>query len=445
MKTKRVLLILIAVLLMFSGCATQSMTKYDAAAAAEKFAIPDYSDKDGKLNILAFCGPSYNWKGEAEQYQFIKEAGYNLVIPSRVDFGSDSVGALQYLDFAEQAGLQVIVIDSALTEDLDTSKTSVYKEHPAFYGVLIADEPQEVLWPHVKDVLDLCIELFGTEKLNYVNTCDLRMDELSLQYDKFFEAIPDMPILSYDGYCMIKDGSVRSQFYKDAAIAKYKARQWGEELGRYIPVCNYILITGHWDFRNCSTEDIRWQTMSMLSYGYDYIGHYSYEGYMQLEDEGEAMINFYTGEKTDLYYKVQKVNNEVRAWENIYTSFNWQGTAPVYGEPDSEELCKSIPDGFFETEIPGINNINTSQNIVCGIFKDNKQNMGYMITNAINPFKEKAANMTIKFDSQYKGVMIIDKDYATKGAEYYGLNGNNEIKLRIGAGEGKFLIPLKLK
>lgn len=453
MKFKKLFIFIFAIILVFSSC--------NSLEVSGEYDIPDYSDCEEQIGILAWCAPgygpppAYNLYKNPIQWKWVGEAGYNIVMPLTVNFNSPNTMSSDQLDWAYEAGLKMIVCDTAMSNSRigggaglnvpsDNKNTHLYKDHPGFYGIYICDEPSPGNWKFANDRMAECKEEFGDDIILFVNHCfDNSYAALDIQYQDLFDVIPNTNVLSYDGYCMMDDGTVKATFLSDAAITRYFAKRNG------VLSCNFILTSGGYDrYRICSEEDIRWQTNVMLAYGYDIIGHFTYEPF----STSEWVINQQTMERTDLYYRIQKVNLEVRAIEKIYKSFEWQGTAIAFGEEkDTEDLCESVFPNFREESIPGIEKIESTQNVLCGIFKDKNQNMGYMLTNAINPFKEIAAEAKVIFDNAaYKGVLVIDKNYAEIGWTIIDLNkagcsNKGSFTITLEPGEGKFIIPLKYK
>lgn len=420
---------LIFAALIFSGCEGERV--YD---------IPDYSESDGVIDILAWHAPPYHVNHIPEQFTYVIEAGYTMAVPGGevdIDWYPDKVDkVLGYLDMAADAGLKVFVHDAEICRSDTFSNTNayLYKDHPAVYGIFLGDEPAEHKWPLLKDKIDACIEEFGTEKLLYLNNGVVTQYPIDFQFDRLFTAVPNLQMLSYDNYCMMSDGSVRSSFINEMAVTRYFAK-------RNNVISGFFILTngGYWDYRVCSEEDIRWQSMLLMTYGYDIISHFCYIEF----DDNDSMIDA-DGNRRPIYYTVQKINNELHSWEKVYKSFGWQGTAVIESEEDPEQLCENVLMGFKEEEIAGVNKITSSQNILCGIFKDDKQNMGYVLTSGINPGRNKKTDVSVEFDKAYKGALIMDKDYAVNGWKVVNLDRNNRLNIKINAGEGVFVIPLKL-
>lgn len=446
MKFKKLFFFIFAIMLFFASC--------DSYGGSGEYAIPDYSDCEGEIGIMAFHAPGYgpssnNFYKSQTQWNWVAEAGYNIVLPLTMNFNSPQSMPLEQLNYAHEAGLKMILTDAAMANSRassgngldvasDNKNTHLYKEHPAFYGIYICDEPSPGNWRFVNDRMAECKQEFGNDKILFANHCFWSTSFVSLdyQYEELFDTISNTNVLSYDGYCMMEDGTVKSSFLSDAAITSYCAKRNGALS------CNYILVSGGYDrYRYCSEEDIRWQTNVMLAYGYDIIGHFTYGSF----STAERVIDDDTAQRTELYYKIQKVNNEARSIEKIYKSFEWQGTAIAEGEErDVDSLCESVWSDFVEEEIPGVKKIDSTQNVLCGIFKDKNQNMGYMLTNAINPYREVTAETIVEFDKAYKGVLVIDKNYAENGWTIVDLN-KGKCTITLAPGEGKFIIPLKYK
>lgn len=453
MKIKRFLLILIAAILVLSGCGDGGPGEYD---------IPDFSQSNGEIKILAWDAPgygpppNYNFYKTEVMWQWVAEAGYNYILPLTQNLDDDPPlleHSINQLDWAAKYGMKMFVTDVAMANarvsagnglnvPSDNRNVSLYKDHPAFYGIYISDEPSRANWGFANDRMEECKREFGNDKLFFLNTCFLTTiyPSLDVEYDELFERMPNLNILSYDGYAMMDDGTVLSSFLSDMAIVRYYAKNYN------VLSCNFILVSGGYDrYRLCSEEDILWQMNVMLAYGYDFIAHFTYASF----STSEKMVTD-DGERTSHYYKVQSANYKIRSIEKIYTNFEWQGTAVIEGENmDSYDyLCESIPVAFIEEETPGIQKIESDENLLCGIFKDSNNNMAYMLTSAINPYRDLTTTAKVKFDRAYKGIIVLDNNYNKDDDAGWGeiiplVNGECTITLK--PGEGKFVIPLKYK
>lgn len=425
-------------------------TSPEVVAALEKYNIPEY-DESLNMEIGAANAPA-----DPQKIIDLAAAGFTVLLPDngQMNFSSDPQGALLYLNRAHQAGIKVVLNDSGFCHSVWDSalggstqydapvkdNVHIYKNHPAFYGISIADEPQVCQFKMQKQKFDdFKAEFQG--KLGMMNICPYRKKFYESYVDEYMRTIQPQ-LLSYNDYAILdparKGGiTVRIEFFKFMAFIKAKAVQYG------VPAHIYILTVGHkgesW-YRNPSQEELRWQVAALMTYGYEAFSHFntapSDETYSSLWENNGA-VNY-------LYRNVQTVNCEVHKWAYVYMSFckHWKGVIPIVGEHrDPGVLFEMINNAKLSlVDVEGVKNIISNQNLLLGVFEDGNKNKGFMITNAANPFYKIAAKVTIEFDSAYKGLLAFEFGEP----RIYNLN-DGKITLELEAGEGRFLIPLMRK
>jgi len=411
-----------------------------------KYIIPEYNE-DLVMDIGAWDGPALHQMRQSG-FDYFGEADFTIIFPmsTHMDFGGDIDRALTYMDRAYKAGMKVVCEDTKFlgawyhdaasggsTEFIpaDYSRVEYYKDHPAFYGMRISDEPQASQFEIIRMKLDE-FEATFPGKMSFVNVCPYREGFYETYVDEYMQTIKP-EFLSYDDYAMLADGTIRQTYFKTLAYIKAKAEEYG------VPAHTFLLSVGHGGeraYRNPSLADLRWQIACAFAYGYDWFSHFNCT---PLNGTYEMMIGKQGGEPTPLYYDVQTVNKEVHKWDNVYLSFDWIGTAPIIGSHGrANEMFALINDGIIKLgEIEGIKDIATNEDLLFGVFEDAKGNRGFMAVNATNPYEGIPSTVTVEFDG-YQGVMV----YAKGEPEIIDL-ADGKVTLDLESGEGKFLIPLK--
>lgn len=443
---------------------TKRATAFIAAALAAVFAvgmagcgkrdegeyvIPEYAD-DKQLEIAVWEVPSRR-KMTQEGFDEVADAGYSLLMPlhDQCDFDTNPQKALDYLDKTQKAGMRALVHDSAivdgnnLTAPADPKNIDLYKDHPAFEGISIKDEPQSSMFGALKIKHAQVKELFP-DKIGMINLNPMWASDIEYrQYVSSFLDTVEPDVLSYDEYCLFKDGSVRANHFANLEMVRWYAQEKG------VTPSYIMLLSGHytnmWEYRTPTEEDLRWQMASAMAYGYPWITHYCYgptaTGPGGKEGNYDELINS-QGETTALYDDVKRVNLEVRAWDHVYMSFDWLGTAAITGTVSNVSGMFSQIWHVLEIEdMDGVQSVVSSRDLLMGAFKDDQGRNGYMAVNATNPDDGLDATVTVRFDPTYKGVQVYEKGVA----RIYDLDERNEATFRLESGEGKFLIPLVKK
>ena len=124
-----------------------------------------------------------------------------------------------------------------------------------------------------------------------------------------------MPVLSYDNYVILDDGRDRTkEHFDNLASARTLTLKYD------VPFWAFALTTKHRKYRRPSESDIRWKQFTNLAYGAKGLWYFCYWGPHRWDDRGwdtKSIVNSTTGEPTDLYYQVKKLNKAVLAMGDI--------------------------------------------------------------------------------------------------------------------------------
>lgn len=434
-----------------------------------KYKIPVYNEKD-KIQIGGFCAPSVRLSGDARRpaqaaFNDAKELGLDFLIPDhfQCDFGDAPEEALVYLNRAYDAGLKVYPYDTGLgcrtsaghklrAAAWDTTWAKRYVEHPAFAGLHFFDEPfgQEVeivaakqkKWREEFGGKDFLVNLnpgyAPGDLLGYVDKEKTIKADFRYYVENYIElAHPD--ILSFDHYAIYENGGLRHSYFAETALMGFAAKK-----GKYKSHF-YILSTGHGPYRRIPTvSELRWQIAVGMTFGLKSFTHYTagaiYDGY---DDIISPSL-----QRTELWYNIQKVNREVNMWSHVYKSFYYEGFLIIHGNHGRpNEMLDLIDkrDGYIsQDQIDTLTHIDSSEDVIAGIFVDAAENKGIMLTNANNPnirsqnpFDRKNAFVTLVFTDDYV-VQVYEKGVAS-----FIKTVDKKVTIGLESGEGKFLVIAK--
>ncbi|MCL2751378.1 MAG: hypothetical protein FWE62_01335 [Firmicutes bacterium] len=201
---------------------------------------------------------------------------------------------------------------------------------------------------------------------------------------------------------------------------------------------------GHW-YKDVNENDIRWQTACAMAYGYQSISHFEYGAFGDLltqtrTDHGgySPVLDPVNGKPLILYQNMRNVNLEVRAWDQVYGSFVWQGTARVAGSSGGSNTLINKIDAVNVTALSGAT-VTSTEDLLVGQFKYGLFD-GYMLTNARNPDLNRIAAVSVTFTG-YNAVLI----YENGVPRIQALDGSGQTSITIPAGNGAFVIPVKNK
>jgi len=435
-----------------------------------KLDIPVYAADGPRMDIAAYHAPSPSFS-EQKDFDDIAALGLNIIVPEAhaYNFSENPAGKIVLLDRMQQAGLQVILQDKDLQHNLlpaspntwNTKNLHHYITHPAVYGVDIRDEPHAAEIPglrllHEKWNAEVEAGNIPKDKVFFVNLA-LEMD-IGKQdnLDKYMEEVRP-PLLSYDFYAPHhaavgdpqSDLVSKTGFFAFIDQAANTARRYSQEWGREVPLNVIMLgaghrVGGHIRYKNIDQTDLRWQIGAAMSFGVKFISFYNYSHITDgvFEEMLQHVLNPSTGEKTELYYDMQAVLQELRKWDRVFMNFNRLDTAMVPGSHGMMNLMLSMTRNTIDPEeLDGIKSIVSTQDAFVGAFEDADGRKGYMAYNASLPWDEKNATVTVTFDNKkYRAVQVYEK-----GEPVIKPVNKQTVALRLRPGESQFFIPLEKK
>jgi hypothetical protein len=117
-----------------------------------------------------------------------------------------------------------------------------------------------------------------------------------------------MPILSYDTYVTMADGTDRADLlYSHLDLFRRASIQHG------LPFWAFALTIKHKDYRRPSESDLRWQQYSNLAYGAKGLWYFTYWAPVGWDGwDQRAIVDATDGSRTELYEWVRAVNRAVR-------------------------------------------------------------------------------------------------------------------------------------
>jgi hypothetical protein len=276
------------------------------------------------LPVLLLCASSY-----AADENFFPIMAWNhappdpAVLKKMHDCGLTVAGFVSpaHLDLVHAAGLKGIVNDPRVggydwASDVDAadarkkveSLIAEVNNHPAVFGYYLRDEPPANFFPGLEKVASVIrekapgkwpyINLFP----NYAEPWQLAAKDYPEYVDKFVAACKP-PIMSYDHYALMDDGSLRGGYFQNleqmrAAAVKAK-----------VPFWNIVLSNSHFNYREPTLADIRFEAYTTLAYGGRGLSYFTYFA-PQVGNYRMAPIDQF-GNQTQTWYFLQNVNLQV--------------------------------------------------------------------------------------------------------------------------------------
>ena len=400
-----------------------------------------------------------NAAANEQRYREVAEAGFNH-IHSLVDFHNASQGenspAVRALNAAGAAGIGYNVLDTgirSLTPQLIANSVSLYKDKPAFYGHLVADEPG------MKDFAKIGAHKTAYEerlpgKLHYVNLLPNFASQAqfyhgaaggaysgeTITYENYVEtfiATVKPQVLSYDNYPFRIGQGLRPRWLRNLEYMAGAASDAEIDLWVFI---QSIGVPG--TYRDPNYADIRWQVFTSLAYGARGIQYFCYWTPGDSSDESftNGMVDK-AGSKTGLYTYVKNINAEIRAFEEVFLNFDWKSTlvyAPVgFTAAAIKDTIDNLTDA--KSEHSRIHEYSSQYPMLIGTFKDGDDNDGFLITNYDDSAINRDNPIFVTFKNAAKALVCINGKTEEKALAATANGGR--LDLTLAPGQGAFVVP----
>jgi len=268
-----------------------------------------------------------------DDFRRYKDAGFTIY-SANPDAGFDEA-----LKLAKKAGIPVMPHRSMGGFDVPRpGKPIVFpKDDSNIVGWITHDEPGWIKAAVTATTEVNKLMLSEPERWALFNNLPLnRRQKLPVQVIAEAALRNGMPVLSYDNYVIMEDGTDRTKEHfdnlRDARTLSLKYD---------VPFWAFALTTRHRQYRRPSESDVRWKQFTNLAYGAKGLWYFCYWGPHRWDDKGwdtKSIVDSATGEPTELYYQVQKINKAVLAMGDILlglTSEDVMHTNPPQGHADS--------------------------------------------------------------------------------------------------------------
>jgi hypothetical protein len=251
--------------------------------------------------------------GTYEEYKTYADCNFTFVsIPTEIN----------HYDNAVKAGLKVLIGGwQYLHEKPDTlaKLLSFPSENDQnVIGYQMKDEPEPPLFP---DLAKAHEQIYARDKRTVLPITDLlpdyawvkhsrRAERYEMNYDEMVAYFIDTvrpPVILNCHYAPLLDGSDRPSFYANNELMRKNALRNDIGFMAFISAAAYSDI-----YRVPSESDFRWQVSTCLAYGAQGIWYWNW----RIKPAGvfhEGLVHYETGEPTESYHHVKKVNAEVLA------------------------------------------------------------------------------------------------------------------------------------
>lgn len=229
----------------------------------------------GEFVIVAYPGPPLE-EVNAARYREIAEAGIDVIVPGNGTF--TAAQNLRAMDLAQAAGLRVIPLDTRIyafgpagVRSVDEATLEAvladYRDHPAFAGYAIKDEPSADLFPSLRRLRDGLLEKDPDHEPlinlfpSYASPAQLGVSEFRTYVRDFLTTVKPR-LLSYDFYPLRENTTEAEGWFSDLTIVREESRR------ATIPFWVWMQSEGiKGNLRVPSRAEVFWQASTALAYG----------------------------------------------------------------------------------------------------------------------------------------------------------------------------------
>lgn len=375
--------------------------------------------------ILSYwCGPPPT-EDVDKRYAEVAEAGFNYaMLPCS---GASVQGNKAILNACKKYKLKYIPVDSrigkfeAANPAFKTNLNAVvaeYGDHPALGGYFVADEPAPGAFPKLAAINQYLLER-DPKRLPFINLYPNYAPEWAIgPYEKYVEdflTIVKPRLLSFDHYALNTDGTLRPIYFDNLEVIRRQGLKHG------VPIGFIFQLTAHFNYRNPSEADLRWQANSALIYGARALLYFTY--WTPTNDpaftKAVAIIDS-KGNRSHQYEPTKRLNAEINAWAP--TLMKLKSTAVYHTAPLPSSTVALPKDAVVQVG---------EGNYIVGTFQHDDGSEWVMI---MNRDISKGVKTTVKFDKGLKRL----RELSTKNGKLSSVKLRKEgVPLELAPGAAK--------
>ena len=443
--------------LMFAGCGGKK-------EKTVPIGLPDYSEYENDLELqiggwnppppkhtTSIDSPDYDFQ-TAERYKEMAECGLNLgicVYEERRTYPEEFEKAL---NLAAENGIKLLVMDYKVRPenfDPDTSAeqllemTADYNDHPAFAGHHVIDEPATTVFDSIGKLKTVYDEAFPDKVFfvnllpSYATTSQLGTAKGYDYYVQYFIDRVSPDVLSLDYYPF--KGTPSSPILYSGLLGDYEI--YAENAKLYgLPFWAFIGSMG-WTggaSKQPNIYDLRFMINAALMFGANTINHFCYwQPYDSVvETENTYAMVKRDGTVTDVWYNAQTIHKELKKFDHVLLSYDWQGIMVNVGTENKRNTAFDILKNPVEKH-DRVSEVVSNKDLAIGIFKDKNNYDGFYIMN-YNDTKDTTATNTFSITFKDADQVLV----YVNGEEKIESLTDGKLTMTLGAGDAVFAIPV---
>ncbi len=387
-----------------------------------------YMDEQVEMPILGYMGvpgdaingsaaPSFLTRANLQAYM---DAGFNILSGLYEKVPLHNAEVMKALEICEELGLTYFVCDNAYRSSFDSPQKDVptkenfmqlmsddyYFDSPAFGGIAVRDEPNIFCFDQMANVNSALLELTHGKKLMYTNLFPKGANQQQLGYstvaksstwEQYEQYVKDYlekvnPIvLSYDCYVLtVPNATVSSANASNGGVGNYiRSLSMFREYAKQYNIPFWVTVAAHDHVRTQQSiplKQTQWTVNTSLAYGAKGIQYYTYwnsgastgnkENWAdQSRSRSQGLVSF-NGALTDNFYRIQKINNQIKLIDHILMNSNHKGIMQ-FGTQHLELIAKDVLYAYGElTDVSG--------DAFVGCFDYNGNDVYYVVNNSVD-------------------------------------------------------------
>lgn len=479
---------------------------------------PDYSESNLQYEFYGYSSASNGeWTidgvkysaGEdfrtVERIREYKDAGMSIYFPQHM--GAMSAGvtfenspAKKALDDALEAGINKVILNDLRIQPLSKSTGDLtvdgvvietdeqldaliaeymapYKDHEAFYGIMLGDEPfyyhAENYGRVYRSVKRVCPDAFIQYNLNPITAgtgmnasgdrnIDVRFPalvegdegygaprdsdaELIARYKKYIRSFMDATgakYIQYDQYPMRSAEKLDEYYFLGLQVVAELAKEYDAEFLFVTQTYGQSEGSGG-NPRMLSESDLYWLNNGLVGFGVKQISYFTYwtksDNNTEHFIDGNSFITWY-GEKTNIYYWMKQIMAEEQKLAPTILNFEYQTSKIFMTQPtmfNSNYAMRTIETADFKV----LKNVNVNKEValVTELYDEAKGNYMYMVQNIVDSVHKGSKafqTTTLTFADGYTHVVVF-----VKGERTLKKLDNGTLTLKHKPGEATYVIP----
>jgi hypothetical protein len=298
--------------------------------------------------------PIMPWDGppnDLATLQKIRDCGFTIAgfVPVAALSNCQAAGLKAIVSDARTSGYDWASVDAATARTNATALIRETVKDPAVFGYYLRDEPSAAWFPQLEKVASVVRE-FAPDKWPYINLFPDYAENWQLgtpnysEYVDRFIATCHPKILSYDNYSIMDDGSLRNNYWSNLEAISAAARK------HHLEFWNIVLAVAHFNYREASAADLRFEAYTSLAYGARGLAYFTYFTPAVGGYRGGAIDQF--GHETPTWQNLRNVNMQVQKLGPFLMQLT---TDEVYHIGEVPASCEAAPTNSLVASVSGDN------------------------------------------------------------------------------------------